>query len=315
MILVTGSTGFVGRRVVAVLTSGGHPVRALVHIPSRASVLSGYDVEIAQADVLDPDSLRRACEGVDALIHLVAVIRERGGQTFQGVNYQGTRKMLEAAEGAGVDRFIYSSALGASSDPAFPYLYSHWMAEQEVARSPISHTIVRFSVGFGEGDRFFNTLAAQAKLSPVVPVAGDGACRFQPIAVEDMARCLVAACERGYSAGRTIEAGGPEHLSYDEILDIVAGTLGVKIAKAHLPLALVKPAAALMELLLPRAIATGEDLEMLTMDNVTELDATEKAFGFQPRAVRGNLRYLTRIGLRDALKINLGLMPGHIRDH
>jgi NADH dehydrogenase len=138
MILVTGATGFVGRRVVRALASGGHAVRALVHTESSARVLPARDVELARGDVLDPQSLRRACEGVDSIIHLVAIVREVGSRTFRRVNHEGTRDLLEAATAAGVTRFIHASTLGAGSDPAIPYLYSRWMAEQEVARSPLA---------------------------------------------------------------------------------------------------------------------------------------------------------------------------------
>jgi len=278
MILVTGPTGFVGRRVVEALTSGGHPVRALVHTPS-------------------------------------AVVRERGNLTFGRINYDGTRNLLEATASAGVRRIIFVSAIGAGPDPAVPYLHSRWMAEQEVERSPVSHTIVRFSVGFGEGDEFFNVLAAGVKLSPLVPVAGDGKSGFQPIAVEDVARCLVAAYEDEDTAGRTMEAGGPEHLTYNDMLDLIAETLGSRIVKVHVPVSLMRPAVAVMEALAPRPPVTRQQLKMLALDSATELDSVKKAFGFSPRPVSGNIGYVTRIGLRDAVKINLGFMPAGIRDH
>ena len=315
MILVTGATGFVGRRVVGALTAMGHPVRALVHTESRASVLAEYDVEIAHGDVLDPDSLRRACDGVDAVIHLVAIVREGRGLTFQRVNYEGVSNVLEATAATGVKRFIYASPIGASSDPAFPFLYSRWMAEQETVRSEVPHTIIRFSVGFGEGDEVFNVLAALVKLSPLVPVPGDGKSRSQPIAVEDIARCLVTAYERDDTVGRIIEAGGPAHFTYDQILDMVAEPLGAKIVKAHVPVSLMKPVAAIMESFMPRPIVTREQLRMLRLDYTTDLDSVEKEFGFMPRPLMGNLDYVTRIGLGDALKIVLGFMPSHIRDH
>ena len=315
MILVTGATGFVGRHLVAALASAGHPVRALVHTPSRASVLSAHGVETAYGDVLNPESLVRACEGVDAVIHLVAVLRQSGGQTFQRVNYQGTANVLEAAESAKVKRIIHASALGSSSNPAFPYLYSRWMAEQETTRSSIPYTIIRFSFGFGEGDEFFNALAAQVKLSPVVPMVGDGRARFQPIAVEDVARCLLAAYERDDTVGKTIEAGGPQYFHFEEMLDLVAETLGAKIVKVRLPSRLVSPVVAVMEALVPRPPATREMLKMLSVDGTTELDSVERAFGFVPMPLKGNLGYISRVGLGDAVKINLGFMPLNIRDH
>jgi len=315
MILVTGATGFVGRRVVGALVERGLSVRALVHSRRRASVLSAYDVEIAEGDVLVPESLARACEGVDAVVHLVAVIRESRGATFQKVNYQGTSNLLKATEEAGVGRFIYASTIGADSDPSIPYLYSRWLAEQETERSPIPHTIVRFSVAFGEGDEFFNMIAAEVKLFPVVPIAGDGTARFQPIAVEDVARCLVEALERDDVVGRTIEAGGPAFLSYEQIIDLVAETIGARIAKGHVPLGLMRPVAAVMQAIMPRPPVTPEQLKMLGVDSTTDLDSVENHFAFMPRPARGNIGYVTRIGLGDALKMNLGFMPIHIRDH
>ena len=315
MILVTGATGFVGRQVVQALRAGGHPVRALVRSESRASVLPEYNVEIRQGDVLDPASLSQACDGVEAVIHLVAVVREGRGQTFQQVNYQGVRNTLEAAVSAGVDRFILASTIGATSDSSYAYLYSRWMAEQEVLRGPVPATVVRFSVGFGEGDEVFNVLAAQVKASPLVPVPGDGQAKFQPIAVEDVAKCLVAAYETEASVGKTIEAGGPDHLTYDDMVDLVTETLGARTVKVHVPMWLVKPAAAVMEALMPRPPATREQLKMLNLDSTTEIDLVEAAFGFKPRSIRGNLGYISRIGLGDALKMNFGYMPPHIRDH
>ena len=158
-------------------------------------------------------------------------------------------------------------------------------------------------------------LAAQAKLFPLVPVAGTGTNRFQPIAAEDAARCLLEALRRDDMVGRTVEAGGPSHYTYDELVELVADTLGVKIAKVHVPLPLMRPAVALMEALAPRPPVTAEQLKMIAVDNVTDADAVEQEFGVAPRPLEGNLDYLRDIRLRDALKINLGFMPSRVRDH
>ena len=210
---------------------------------------------------------------------------------------------------------MYASTIGATSDPEIPYLHSRWTAEQDVANSGLAHTIVRFSVGFGPGDEFFNVLAAQAKLFPLVPVAGTGANRFQPIAADDAARCLLEALRRDDTVGRTIEAGGPAQYTYDELVDLIADTLGVRIAKVHVPLPMMRPAVALMEALAPRPPVTAEQLKMIAIDNVTDVDSVERNFGFAPRPLEGNLDYLRDIRLRDALKINLGFMPARVRDH
>ncbi len=278
-------------------------------------MFDGLDVEVVQADVLDAESLERACGGVDAVVHMVAVVRETAGLSFHRVNYDGTVNLLRAAEAAGVQRFVHASTIGASSDPAVPYLYSRWMAEQEIERSPLAGTILRFSVGFGEGDEFFNVLAALVKASPVVPIAGDGTARFQPIAADDAARCLAAAVDDDRLSGQVLELGGPAHHTYDEMIDIIAETVGVRTAKVHIPLDVFGPVVSVMEALMPRTPVTSEQLKMLGIDNTTALDSVDASFGFAPRPMKGNIDYVKRMTYLDALKINLGFMPDYIRDH
>ena len=315
MILVTGATGYVGRHVVCALSDAGRPVRALLRSETRKTVLISHDAEIVYGDVLEPSSLRRACENVDTVIHLVAAVREKSGTTFHELNYKGTRNILDAASSTDVKRFVQASAIGAGPEATLPYFNSRWMAEREVKRSGLMHTIVRFSIGFGEGDEFFNLLAAQVKLSPLVPIICDGRTRLQPISVVDMARCLIEASDHDALAGQTIEAAGPEVLTYEEAVDLIAETLGVRISKVHIPMRLMKPIATVMNTLMSKPPVTPEQLKMLDVDNTTVLDSVQSAFGFKPRSIRKSLSYITKISLMDALKINMGFMPECVRDH
>ncbi len=315
MILVTGAAGFVGRRVVQALADTGQSVRAMVRGPSGAAVLSGTSAETVMGDVRDRPALAEACRGVETVVHLAAVIQESPGSTFDAVNYVGTRNLIEAARDSGVIRFVHVSAIGVGSDPAYRYFYSRWMSEEEVKRSGIDHTILRSSVGFGEGDEFFNRLAALVKLSPIVPVFGDGRAAFQPVAVEDVARCVALSCRQGVLSGQTVEIAGPDRLTYDEMMDLVAETLGARIVKIHVPLAAARPFVAMMGKALSRPPITADQLSMISMDLTTDPDSVESGFGFAPIPLRGNIDYIRRIGLKDAMKINLGRMPSHIRDH
>lgn len=314
MILVTGATGFVGRRVVALLAAAGKRVRALTRSESVASALP-EGVEGAVGDVLDGDSLRRAMEGVEAVVHLVAVIREQGELTFERVNYEGTVGVLAAAQEAGVRRIVCASTIGAASDPTVRYLHSRWMGEQEIIRSGIAYTIVRFSVGFGEGDEFINQLAALVKAFPLVPVVGDGTAVFQPIWVDDVARCIAESLDREALEARAVEIGGPDYFTYDELIDVIAETLGVRAAKAHVPISLMSTGASVLEALSPRPPITREQLKMLAFDHRTELDSVQRHFGFEPRPMRGNIDYIRRIRYSDAVRMSMGFMPRHIRDH
>ena len=313
MILVTGATGFVGRRVVERLASNRKNVRALTR--GGGAAMLPWGVKIAVGDVLDPRSLTSAMQGVDAVVHLVAVIREIGDRTFQRVNYEGTKNVLEAAKKAGVDRVVCVSTVGSTSDPEVPYLYSRWMAEQEIARSDLDCTVIRFTIGFGEGDEFVNRLAALVKMSPLTPVVGDGKSVFQPIAADDVARCVVESIERYDLEGKTVDIGGPDYYTYDELVDLVAETLGVKVAKVHVPERVVTPAATVMESISPSPPVTREQLKMIAIGENTSLDSVEQNFGFSPLPVRGNIDYIKKISIGDAMRMNLGYMPTHIRDH
>ena len=313
MILVTGATGFVGRRVVERLASNRENVRALSR--GGGATMLPWGVKIAVGDVLDPKSLTSAMQGVDAVVHLVAVIREVGDRTFQRVNYEGTKNVIEAATKAGVDRVVFVSTVGSTSDPDVPYLYSRWMAEQEIARSDLDYTVVRFTIGFGEGDEFVNRLAALVKMSPLAPVIGDGKSEFQPISVDDVGRCVVESIERHDLEGKTVDIGGPDYFTYDELIDLVAETLEVKVKKIHVPIGVMTPAATVMESLSPNPPITREQLKMIAVGENTSLDSVEQQFSFRPLPVRGNIDYIKKISIGDAMRMNLGYMPTHIRDH
>ena len=294
MVLVTGGTGFVGRNLVAELSRRGQKLRLLVRATSSLPQTNVPDIETAVGDVTQPQSLPQALSEVDTVLHLAAIIREQRGATFQKVNYQGTRDLVAAAKAAGVRRFLYMSNVGAGPDPAFPFLRSKWQAEEEVKASGLAYTIFRSSVIFGQGDEFISTLARLIKTMPLVPVIGSGQVRFQPVWVKDVAACIAATLDDAAAAGQTLCLGGPEHLTYEEMLDTIMTVLGLKRPKVHVPASLMRPVVWTMEKLLSHPPATSAQLAMLKMDNVTELDAIEKRFGLKPTPLREGIAYLAK---------------------
>ncbi|MDA0734453.1 MAG: NAD(P)H-binding protein [Chloroflexi bacterium] len=316
VVLVTGSTGFLGRRVVQELLKHDHQVRCLVHTPGRERIFAPRSVDVQYGAVTDPDALASACRGVDTIIHLVAIILQRGSATFDSINRQGTANVVAAAKAAGtVKELVQVSAIGATSNRRYPYLYSKWQAEQAVIESGLPHTILRPSLIFGQGDEFINALASLVRLFPVVPVIGTGRNRFQPIQVEDVARCIVLALGRDDLKGKTVEIGGPEQLSYNEIMALLADTLEKRRLRFHVPSLLVWPNVMLMQKFLPKPPLNTEELRMLSIRNVAELDTVEEVFGFKPRPVAGNIDFIKSIGSKDAWKTLLGFMPSSMRDH
>ncbi len=276
-VLVTGGTGFVGPHVVHALRARETPVRALVRDPARATRLTAWGVELARGDVTDPASLRAACEGVDAVIHLVAIIRGRP-EDFERVMSQGTRNVVEAAQEAGVRRFVLASALGLDerTKDAVPYFAAKWEMERAVRESPLEDVILRPSFVFGRDGGVLPTFVRLARFAPVTPIIGPGTQRLQPIWIEDLAEQYALAVTEQAAAGRTFELGGPEAVSWNEFWARLKRALGVRRPSVHVPFGAMRLQATLTERL-PGAPVTRDQLTMLALgDNVvTDPSAVE----------------------------------------
>jgi NADH dehydrogenase len=290
MILVTGGTGFIGRHVVARLVEGGEKVRVASRGSRKATLPAS--VEQVTADVGSGEGLPEAMAGVDEVVHLVAVITEKGAQRFDAVIRGGTANIVSEAEKAGVKKLVYVSAIGAAPDPKYPYWHAKWQAEQAVTAGGVNWTILRSSLVFGPEDDFFNRLDRLIRRMPVAPVAGNGKTRFQPIWVEDVVSCVVACLKEGVHDREIVEIGGSEYYTYNEIIDLIRRKIGTRKPKLHVPLWVMRPAARVLQAILPSPPVTTDQLAMLAKDNVTALDAVPKAFGFTATSFREALFYV-----------------------
>jgi NADH dehydrogenase len=276
-VLVTGGTGFVGPHVVHALRARETPVRALVRNPARATRLAAWGVELAAGDVTDPASLRTACAGVDAVVHLVAIIRGRPAD-FERVMAEGTRNVVAAAQQAGVRRFVLASALGLDerSKDAVPYFAAKWEMERAVRDSGLEHVIFRPSFVFGRDGGVLPTFVRLARFAPVTPIVGSGSQRLQPIWVEDLAEYYALALTEPAATNRTFEIGGPDAVSWNEFWERLKRVLGVRRPSLHVPFGAMRLQATLTERL-PGAPVTRDQLTMLELgDNVvTDPSAVE----------------------------------------
>ena len=304
-----------GRAVVRELQEHHHRVRCLVHTPGNERMFPDRSVEVHYGSVSDPEALARALYDVEAVIHLVGIIRRSRNRTYDLINRQGVANVVAAAKEVGVKHFIQVSALGATNDAGYPYLYSKWRGDQEVVNSGLSYTIVRPSIMFGPGDEFLNTLAGLVKTTPVVPVAGTGRNRFQPIAVADMARCLALTVDREDLKGKIVEIGGPDQLSYNEVISLIARTLGKRRLRLHVPVWMMYIATVILQKVVSRPPVTTDQLKMIAIRNVAETSIVQETFGFTPRPLEGNIEFIRSVGFWDGVKIALGSMPTHLRDH
>ena len=280
MILVTGGSGFVGGHVVHELRGRDQILRCLVRDPRKASKLAAWGCELVQGDMADPAALRRAVDGVDAVVHLVAIRQGREGD-FQRIMVDGTRDLLAAAKEAGVGRFVHMSALGTSeaTRDLVPYYRAKWATEELVRASGIPSVIFRPSFVFGRDGGILPTFAKLARYSPVTPITGSGKQRIQPIWADDVATYFADAVRRADVVGKTFELGGPDAVTWNEFWARLKRTLGLRRPSIHVPMAFMRANALVTERLPGDIPLTRDLLKMLEHgDNVVSNDDAVRTF-------------------------------------
>ena len=282
MILVTGGTGFVGSHLIKRLRQGNVSVRAIVRNPDKAQALRDLGVDVVRGDISDAASLGKATTGVERVIHLVGIIQQGPGATFEGVHVDGTRNVLEAAKRAGVRHFFYQSALGTRPNAQSEYHKTKWTAEELVRASGIPYTILRPSLIYGAGDQFTIRLSEMIRLSPFLPIIGSGRSKVQPIFIDDVVTCILKAVTSECCLNEIYEVGGPDQLSYKEVTVAIADAMGVRRPTLHLPLFFIKSMATVFEAVLPKAPVTKDQLIMLQEDTVCNMRDIRDAFGIEP---------------------------------
>jgi uncharacterized protein YbjT (DUF2867 family) len=291
VILLTGGTGFVGGHVLSALRASGRPVRCLVRKPEKAKL----DCEVVQGDMTDPESLRRAVDGVEAVVHLVA-IRQGKDEQFERIMSQGTRDLLAAAKDAGVGRFVHMSALGTTEDSKdlVPYYGAKREMEQAVEGAGIPYVIFRPSFIFAGDGGILPTFAKLARFAPVTPIIGSGRQRIQPIWADDLAAYFEKAIELVPAVNRTFELGGPDVVSWNEFWERLKTARGIRRPSVHVPVGLMKMNALVTERLPGNIPLTRDLLKMLEHgDNVVTNDEATQTFELPLMPLDEQLRLAT----------------------
>ena len=283
-IFLTGSTGFVGRHMLQRLLAEGHSVRALVREPARAATPEQSGVEFAAGDVVEGAGLDQGMKGCDAVVHLVGIIVERGGNTFARVHHLGARNVVEAAKRAGIARFVHMSALGVRADGVAAYQTTKWRGEEEVRHSGIPYCILRPSLIFGPGDGFVTQMIEIMRSSPLLrPVPGNGSPRFRPIFIDDVTACFARALTNDRAVNQTIELGGAEELSLEQVLARIARSAGVRKPPVHIPMPLMFAGAFVAQNLWKNPPVTVDQLRMLGEGSTCDIAPMVRILGVQPR--------------------------------
>lgn len=311
MILITGANGYVASYTIRALLAGAGakpPIRAMLRSQRQFDKLRrfGDSVQPVLGDVTDPASLDAAMQGVQTVIHLAAVNRDRGNVTMERVNAQGTINVVDAARRAGVKHIITVVGLGADARRPYPLAHTQGVGVDYLMASGVPYTVLEASVIFGEGDEFINTLAGLARIPPVMIVPGDGKSKFQPIAAQDVAACVVRSLNNPQVVNARLQICGNEVLTLEQIIDAVIAELGVSRLKLRMPVGLLRIAVGVMDKVLPKPPVTPSLLAQLGVDNVATDNATEKVFGVKPIRLREGIGYVRAMTLGFLIKRSLG---------
>jgi uncharacterized protein YbjT (DUF2867 family) len=283
LILLTGATGTVGSPLLRRLTADGRPVRALVRDQRRLAE-QRVRVQIALGDLADPPSFRNALRGVDTVIHLAASIRDQPAASIEELNAVATLRLVRAAERAGVERFVFFSAMNASHHSRTRFFRAKALAEEAVEESRLETTIFRPSIIYTPGDPWLTLLDRLSRL-PAVPVSGSGRALYQPVWAEDVADAVMSAISNG--AASAFELAGPEVLSYDDIVRTVLRASRRRRRLVHVPLPVVRASLRLLRLLVgPKVFATWEEAELMEEPMVTERGTADiEQLGVSPHSM------------------------------
>ncbi len=306
MILVTGATSLIGRAVVRRLAAGGREVRCLLRPSRREQQLPpGVPFSIVTAGLQDLPAMRTAMERVTAIIHLAGEedLEQVGDLCYHVAD---TASLISAAQEVGVPRLVYLSCLGANRASAYPYLRAKGEVERMVRNSGLSYTIINAAITYGADDLLTNVWVMLAKMIPLLlPVPDTGLARFQPLWVEDLARCIVAALDEKRLEGQSVPIGGPEHFTIDQMAAEVLAAAGVrrKIVRVRMPFA--RWWVAVMDALLPRNPTPPWWLDVLSAGSAAELGNVARYCGFEPVRLSEGLAYLRqrRPWRRDFLRL------------
>lgn len=270
---VFGGSGFVGRHIVWALARKGYRVRAAVRRPDLAGYLQPMGVvgQIfpVQANLRFAESVRRATEGAEIVINAVGILAPTGAQTFEAIHVEGAERIAKAAKEAGAQRLVHISAIGADKVSPATYARTKALGEEAIIAEYPSAVILRPSIVFGPEDEFFNRFAAMARISPFLPLIGGGRTKFQPVFVGDVGHAAASAATGTGTPGTVYELGGPEVLSFRDLLKATLSYSDRKRLLLPLPFWMAK----LMAVLtwpLPNAIRpmTVDQVRLLQSDNI-----------------------------------------------
>ncbi len=289
-VIVAGGTGFVGKPLISELISNGHQVVLLKRPSSKNKALETSGIEVHEVDIEKP-IVSTNLDG-DAVINLVGIIREfpSKGITFNKSNYLVTKHLVDMARQNGIKRFLQMSALGVKPEGQTGYMQSKFAAERYLRESGLDWTIFRPSIIVGPDGGLIQILSGMISRLPVVPVIGDGRYKVQPVYLKDVIKGFVRSLGNEKAIGRIFEFGGPEIMTFNQMIDILGDAIGKsRPGKFHQPIRIIRPLAALFGRFSWFPV-TKDQIVMLLEENFTEDKSYFEFFGITPTSLKQALK-------------------------
>jgi len=277
-VLVTGASGFIGRRLVPLLLAQEHEVVAFMRDPAPlvALRLDGARLHVVAGSVVDAAAVRGAATGCAAIVHLANATAVSDPRVVDAVNVAGTAHVLEGARAAGGARVVFTSSIAANRERVGPYGASKRAAEERVRACGLPWVILRPSLVYGDPHAgLVGTLVRHLRSLPVVPVIGDGAIAIDPVHRDDLCSIIADCVRRADVVGRTYDVLGPDRVTFDDLLRRLAARLGIRRRLVHLPAAPL--------LLAARALGRVMASPPVTVDHVLGLTAPARVDGAAAR--------------------------------
>ena len=297
MILITGGTGFIGRNLVRQLAENGHSIRLLLKpSPKTPKVPLGVPVDVAVTSINDEHGLQAALRGVDVIFHLAGGEGIGARSDLERVDVHGTLSLMNAAVSSRVKKVYYLSHLGADRASGFPILKAKGIAEEHVRSSGVPYTIIRSSLVFGAEDGFTTGLSLLLHTSPgFLPVPSRGKTLLQPLWVEDLVTCLLWALDMPEFENSTIEIGGSEYLSIEQIVRTIMDVIRKKRKLVFWPNPYMRALTVLAENMLIGFPTSVFWLDYMAVNRTCGVNSVPNQFGLMPARFSNKLDHLKDI--------------------
>ena len=298
-VVIFGASGFIGRYIVSILLQDNYLIKVFVRKPDEAKHLTLMgklgQVEIYQGNITDKKSVQNIVDGANKVINLVGILEEKSQQKFINTHVEGASNIAEACLKHKTESFIHISALGLYDGKHSKYAKSKLAAEEKIKKIFKNTIILRPSVIFGPEDNFTNKFARMASISPFIPLINKGLTKFQPVYVKDVAKAVHVVINNNKYIGQTYSLGGPEVISFKEIIDFIL----LKIRKKRIYIPLSFPQIKLMAILfsiVPNAPITLDQVRLLEKDNIVlKKEKGFKELGIKPESIYSSAeQYLNR---------------------